>query len=92
MNTATPIGEERTSPAGATQQVYRLSPSLDGHEYVKVSAVVALDTRQPETFIFPCTPEGKITDFGELPGSMRGTLNHQETLTNAGYAIGEPPK
>lgn len=76
-------------------RLYRLDPpmvedrSRQGedsrtHHHVIVSAVVAYYTG-PETYIFPAMSDGSPVDFGELDGSMRGTLDHAEALRNAGY-------
>lgn len=53
------------------------------HEIVVVSAAIAFGS--PETYIFPADRSGEITDFGELDGSFRGSLDHEEALRNAGY-------
>lgn len=60
----------------------------DKHEYVIVSATVVMYSG-PETYIFPATPDGKIADWGEMEGSFRGGLNHEEALKNAGYTVKE---
>lgn len=40
-----------------------------------------------ETYIFPCDSTGKLTGWGELPGSFRGGLDHEQALRNAGYEV-----
>lgn len=55
-------------------------------EFVVVSAVVAMYSG-PETYIFPASPEGEVTDWGELNGSFRGALDHGEALRRAGYEV-----
>jgi hypothetical protein len=65
-------------------------------EYVVVSAVT-LDFggmmrgqsiyNSTETYIFPADETGEITDWGELDGSMKGTLKHSEALREAGYEV-----
>lgn len=54
--------------------------------HVVVSATVAPYTG-PETYIFPANADGKVEDWGELPGSYRGGLDHEQALRNAGYEI-----
>lgn len=54
------------------------------HEIVVVSAA-AVTYSGPETYIFPADRSGEITSFGELEGSFRGALDHEEALRNAGY-------
>ena len=66
-------------------RVYELTPPLDGHKYVWVSAVVA-----PETFIFPSNRRGDVSDWGELPGSIKGVLDHEAALKEAGYTVVKP--
>jgi hypothetical protein len=41
----------------------------------------------PEVYLFRCDPTGKVTDWSELPGSSRGTLNIDEVLGDAGYVV-----
>ncbi len=42
-----------------------------------------------ETYIFPAAgPDAdEPVSFGEMPGSLRGTMSHAEALANAGYDI-----
>lgn len=54
--------------------------------HVIVSAVIALYSG-PETYIFPANEEGKVLDWGELDGSFRGSLDHEQALRDAGYEI-----
>lgn len=84
-NTATFI-LARTSHTGARQELFRLNPFLDGHEYVVASAV-DVPYSGPETYIFPANRDGKIVDWGELNGSMRGTLDIDYAMENAGYVV-----
>ena len=89
MKTATLL-KTQTSEAGADQRVYRLDPPHveDGetHDIVVVSAVYALFSG-PETYIFPGTVDGEVTDFGELAGSFRGSIDHEEALRGMGYEV-----
>lgn len=57
-------------------------------EYVWVSAANVVYSG-PETYIFACDEDGEVTDWSELPGSLRGDLNHEAALTGAGYEIKE---
>lgn len=66
--------------------LYKLSPPLDGNDFVIVSATDAMFSG-PETYLFPGNEQGEVTDWGELEGSFRGGLSHKEALRNAGYAI-----
>lgn len=75
-----------------TASLYRLSEPLEGHEFVIASAV-AIDLemigrgQEPETYLFPADETGAVKDWGELDGSLRGTLSHTEALGAAGYSI-----
>lgn len=66
--------------------LYKLAPPLDGNEFVIVSAAEAPYTG-PETYIFPASEDGQITDWCELDGSFRGGLDHAQALAGAGYQI-----
>lgn len=77
--------KDKISEVGAIQRLYKMTPPLEGHEYVIVSAVNAMFSG-PETFIFPADENGKITNFFELDGSFKGSLEHKEALDNAGYS------
>ena len=81
-------------------RVFLMSPPLDGHEFVYVSASTmkgmnvilagyAGPQLEPETYIFPCDVSGEVTSWGELDGSYRGGLSHAQALKNAGYEIVE---
>lgn len=76
--------------------LYRLDPPLEGNEFVAVSAVdlhretwaVNLpEVMKSETYIFPSDGDGFVSDWGELRGSMKGTLSHSEALAKAGYEV-----
>jgi hypothetical protein len=54
-------------------------------EYVVVSATNAMFSG-PETYIFGANEQGEIIEWGELEGSYRGGLDHEEALRRAGYA------
>lgn len=54
--------------------------------FVIASAVVA-PFSGPETYLFPATKDGAITDWGELHGSMKGTLSHLRALEHAGFTV-----
>lgn len=86
-------------------RVFLMSPLLDGHEFVYVSAanmdmeelnamtyrsVFRKDLEQ-ETLIFPCDPSGTISSFMDL-GGYRGGLSHAQALLNEGYEIVEDEK
>lgn len=77
-------------------RLYRLDPPLAAkdwdtgemvsHEYVRTSATVVMFSG-PETYIFPADENGEVTDWGELEGSYKGGLDHEEALRGAGYEV-----
>jgi hypothetical protein len=70
----------------SNQRLYRCNPPLDGHEYVIVSGADAFGQGE-ETYIFPATKKGVVSNWGELHGSYKGSINHEQALKNAGYKI-----
>lgn len=82
--TATLIKSIDSSPHH--QCLYQLSPPLEGHKFVVVSAA-SVPFSGPETYIFPSDANGVITSWGELRGSYRGSLSHVKALRMAGYTI-----
>lgn len=88
MNTARFIKDVRAGGA-AHWKLYKLTPPLDGNDYVIVSAANVFFSG-PETYIFPANEHGDVTDWCELEGSFRGALDHRRALLGAGYsAVGE---
>jgi len=66
--------------------LYKLDPPFDGHEFVVVSDVDVMFSG-PETYIFPATASGEVTDWIELAGSFRGGRDHARALSGAGYRL-----
>lgn len=77
----------RHVPNFANGALYQMKPVHEGHEYVVVSAVH--NGWAHETYIFPATADGEITDWLELGGSLKDTTDHAEALRNAGYVIAQ---
>lgn len=72
--------------------VVRCEPPMYGHEYVWVSAIRGafgdlLSGGLTETYIFPCTAAGDVTDWCEMPGSFQGDADIEAALANAGYRL-----
>lgn len=72
--------------------LYRMEPphrdhydGEDEHELVIAFAYSAVGG--PETYLFGANEAGVIADWGELSGSVKGTLSHDEALTGAGYEV-----
>jgi hypothetical protein len=86
---------KQTSSTGATQKTYEMVPPLEGHQYVTLSAVHVFTSAPvgciglagPETYIFPSSEDGTITDWAELSGSQLGTLDHEAVLVDLGYTV-----
>ena len=55
-------------------------------KHVIVSAVVVPYSGE-ETYIFKCNKNGKDVQYTELPGSFKGSLNHEAALEGMGYTI-----
>jgi hypothetical protein len=93
MNTATLV---RTGLLKGNANLYRVDPPVTYEdydkdaaattEYVIVSAAV-VPYSGPETYIFPANASGEVTDWGELDGSYKGGLDHDEALRGAGYEV-----
>ena len=64
------------------------SEDTPSYNYVVVSAA-NVPYSGPETYIFGATKDGDVLDWGELPGSFRGSRDHQAALVGAGYTVFE---
>ncbi|ASZ73371.1 hypothetical protein SEA_LUCKYBARNES_54 [Brevibacterium phage LuckyBarnes] len=92
--TATLIKDYTESPV-ADQRVYRLMPPHVEKDYhgvehtydVVIVSAADVPFSGPETYIFPGTADGEVTDYGELEGSYRGGLDHEEALRGMGYEV-----
>lgn len=75
--------------------LYLLDPPLEGHAFVIASAIdigkqfskLSPSLSGTEVYLFPGDSGGHVIDWGELPGSMKGTLDHADALREAGYEI-----
>ena len=65
--------------------IYKLSHTLNGFDYVVVSAVLAPYVH--ETYIFGCDENGEVIKWEELFGSTRDVFDHKTVLNNAGYEV-----
>lgn len=61
-------------------RLYKLSEPHEGTEFVIVSGANAM---------FSGVAEGEVSDWGELEGSFRGSIDHERALAGAGYLVGE---
>jgi hypothetical protein len=98
--TATYIKTATDTLSGCCAEVYEVNPPmLYGRDeynswptkytrYIRVSALGrAEDTGRPETLIFPCTADGRVIDWLELPGSLGCKADIVGAIHNAGYTI-----
>lgn len=94
MNTATKIRKMADWRGDAA--LYRVDPPMAGAEYVVVSAIdtglrfpdpITPRAMQIETYIFAADETGEPSDYQELPGSLKGTLDHADALRAAGYEV-----
>lgn len=65
--------------------LYSLSHPIGRYKYVIVSATREIGP--PETYIFPARKDGKVLNWGQLPGSYQGGMSHRKALLMAGYSL-----
>ena len=89
MKTATIIKRQGNPNTNGDQVIAKCDPPMCGRHYYVCSRAIsrAFDTGQAETYLFPCDEAGDITDWGELPGSFQGEMNHEQAFQNAGYTL-----
>jgi len=57
-------------------------------DHVVISTVyVGYSCNRWETYIFPATPEGKVINWGELPGSMNYEQSQEAVISRAGWKL-----
>lgn len=66
-------------------RLYQLSEPLEGSVHVVVSGIG--NEWGAETYIFAADSKGSVTNWGELPGSFKGAIDHAAALRDAGYEI-----
>lgn len=69
-----------------TAFLWKLSHPLERNTYVVTSATCAMFSG-PETYIFAADRNGKIKSWGELEGSFKGELDHEQAIERAGYKV-----
>ena len=70
------------------QILWEVLPRIEGNKYV-ITSVSNVQFTGPETYMFAADEKGNIINWGELPGSYRGELNHQKCFENLDYKIHE---
>ncbi len=68
------------------QKLFRMAPPYCGYEYIVASASNVPFTG-PEVYLFAADSTGEITEWGELPGSQRRTLDIEGVLRDLDYEI-----
>jgi hypothetical protein len=70
---------------------YRLSVPLGEYygdqRFTDVVVSTACVGGRDETYIFGADADGNVTNWGELPGSVKDCTDHAEALAGAGYTI-----
>lgn len=57
-------------------------------EYVRfIVSSAATVLGKPEVYLFEATEDGLITNWCELSGSLKGTLDHEKAIKEAGWEI-----
>ena len=65
---------------------YRCEPPYLGqYDHVRVSTAIVMG--EPETYVFPCDEDGKVTDWGELDGSFKGACDVARAIAQMGYEV-----
>ena len=70
------------------QILWEVLPRIEGNKYV-ITSTSNVQFTGPETYMFAADEKGNIINWGELPGSYRGELNHQKCFENINYQIHE---
>lgn len=70
------------------QILWEVFPRIEGNKFV-ITSISSVMFTGPETYVFPSNDKGEIVDWGELPGSYRGGMVHEECFKNIGYTIND---
>jgi len=73
-----------------TQDYYYFDPPLEDYDGTKHETAVISSAHFGESYecyIFPCDRSGKWLSYVEMPGSMRGTISHDDVFDNIGYRL-----
>jgi hypothetical protein len=62
-----------------------MEPPLNNNHFIITSAAITISG--PETLVFFANKDGRIVDWGELGGSIRGKLDHANCICNLGYSV-----
>ncbi len=93
MITATQIGKGHPG-----SRIYELSEpvpydyNFDTNDYTGTTQFVVVSAATvpgsgPEVYIFASDKDGKVLDWAEMDGSLKGTLIHEDAITNAGWEV-----
>jgi len=69
--------------------LYKVDPPVIDREGKETSYVWVSTSyvSRVETYAFPALESGEPIDLLELPGSQRGTADHEQVLRNMGYTL-----
>lgn len=95
---AVKVGVRKEGRPDGINAIYKLSEPVSYEDldtdmprqtdFVWVSAVPHVGSFEgPETYIFPCTEDGKVLVWLELSGSFKGEMNHEKALAGLGFQI-----
>jgi len=70
------------------QILWEVLPRIEGNKYV-ITSTSNVQFTGPETYMFAADEKGNIIDWGELPGSYRGKLDHKKCFESIGYSTSE---
>lgn len=73
-------------------RLYRVDPPVswgyDGESETDHVIVSGIDNEWGiETYIFAADSTGEVLGWGELDGSFRGAIDHEQALNGAGYSV-----
>ena len=73
----------------AWQKLYKVTPPMWSHsnEGPWGFVIASASKHANEVYLFGADEDGDIQDWLELPGSMKGTMRHENALENAGYEV-----
>lgn len=85
MNIAKLIKTLPVTEAFAKQALYKVSPAIEGYEHVVASGISNI--WGTETYLFGANESGEIVVWSELPGSIRGVVDHEAAFDSIDYKI-----
>jgi hypothetical protein len=72
----------------ANRVFWKLSVPYEGTVNFVITSAVNVNGTSPETYVFTASKDGKVTSYKELPGSLRGALDHDRAFKQFCKATG----